>query len=464
MEISIDEILDEEFIKDMKSETIYNQKLKLIYDLPYVEFLDFIKSIIAATDKTGQMKMIEYFISNVDNFSLYEQVIPGFVLKQASLEIFRFYLRDKRYGDAFIKYVGHLKILEYLEERIFFSTYVRKMKVKNLWERLSYIKALVDVSIFGKLKLSKQYFRFYLPGIIHANELGNCLEKSFFNTAQITINVKKISSAYKNYDQIQWMYLYTLYHEIGHIIQRRNIGNLFQYRNYRLQKEYELKAFNRNFYDQYHDYFEQEITSDLIAFEFLQQDSIYTRESDIDYVNLNQNIKLDRISKEYILVDRKMTELLEKNPKLKIYQVEYKENHQLKSVPELVQDKREKNFQLGNMNVDYVNLYAHLIMNRLDLLNCEQFLDEIQTYSMIELTEVVNAIDYIMEEVLELLNFLDDLFVKFSKIEELVNKVTEKRKLLSEYRQELYRKKEIVDFIRKQKDHQLVKTSVLKIW
>ena len=271
MEISIDEILDEEFIKDMNSETSYNQKLKPFSGISYFDFLDFIKSIITSSSTNDQLKMIDYFITNVNNFNLYEQVIPSLVLKQASLEIFRFYLKDKRCGDAFVKYVGHLKTLECLEERIFFSTSVRKMKVKNLWERLSYIKTLDDVSIFGKLKLSRQCFHVYLPGIIHANELGNCLEKSFFNTAQITINVKKISSTYKNYDQVQWMYLYNLYHEIGHIIQRRNVGNLFQYRDYRLQKEYGLQA---NFYVQYHDYFEKEITSDLIAFEFLQQDSI----------------------------------------------------------------------------------------------------------------------------------------------------------------------------------------------
>ena len=109
MGISIDEILEEEFIINMNSEASYNQKLKPIYDLPYVEFLDFIKSIIAAADKNGQMKMIHYLIRYVDCFEFYEKTIPKLVFEQASLEIFRYYLKNKRFGDPFVKYVGHQK-------------------------------------------------------------------------------------------------------------------------------------------------------------------------------------------------------------------------------------------------------------------------------------------------------------------------------------------------------------------
>ncbi len=465
MDISIDEILEEEFIMNMNSEASYNQKLKPIYDLPFVEFLDFIKSIIAAADKNGQMKMIHYLIRYVDCFEFYEKTIPKLVFEQASLEIFRYYLKNKRFGDTFVKYVGHQKTRKLIENQITFITSFREFKVNDFLIWLDYIVKLDGISILSKSKFFKENLFNDLSVIIHP-PLGCYLNGYSFKGNYVFVNNKKISKDYDTYAHVQLIYLYVLYHEIGHAIQRENNDCLFQYYHYRLQKE-KCFVFDMDFYHNYQNYFEQEITSNLIAMKFLSQDSAYSQESTINYSAYSnftiKYIKLLQISKEYTLVDRKMTELLKKNPEFKMYQLEYGEDHELKSVQDLICDKRERKFHLDGMNIDYMDLYAHLIMNRLNLLTCEQFLEEVQNYSMIELSEVGGSIDYILEKVLELLNFLQELSVEFSWIEEMIDKVTEKRSLLNNYQQELYRKKEIVDLVKNKNGEQCDKEFVLKI-
>ena len=113
------------------------------------------------------MKMIHYLIRYADCFEFYEKTIPKLVFEQASLEIFRYYLKNKRFGDAFIKYVGHQKTKELIENQITFITSFREFKVNDFLIWLDYIVKLDGISILSKSKFFKENLFNDLSVIIH---------------------------------------------------------------------------------------------------------------------------------------------------------------------------------------------------------------------------------------------------------------------------------------------------------